>query len=191
MMLLRREPREVYRVYSEDEFFECAAADEPSVATATGAERRHRAAGVTMLLAAVGAVGGLIAIASLTPAARSGRRTGGLLAAARPSAASRLQSALVWRQSANAAGLRPRSAPPRQMPRAHRSRRVTAPARGTVAARSHNRVARVPAVPILAPAQQRLQVVAAAGRVEVATSAPVGRNPSPSRSGASEFGFER
>jgi hypothetical protein len=108
MTLLRRAPREVYRVYSEEEFFACVDHDERFAPTAAAGERRmHRVAGVTVLLAATGAVGGLIAITSLSPGAGARRRAGaGLLAATRSFMHSQTARAHVWRESSSADELR-------------------------------------------------------------------------------------
>jgi len=191
MTLLRRAPREVYRVYSEDEFFECAAADEPPAATATGIERRRRDLGAAALLASIGAVGGLVAIASLTPAMRSGRGRGGLLAATGSFAASRLQGRRVWRQPAEHARPQPASASSR--PAALAVTRASGPvgrARARIAPRSHDVVAHEPTAPILAASAESSQL-AAVDRAAVSASTAAGPAASPPRGGASEFGFER
>jgi hypothetical protein len=106
MTLLRRAPREVYRVYAEDEFFASQVADETFAVPSRGADRRLlRLAGGAMLLAAVGAVGGLVAITSLSSAPRVGRRRGsGLLAAAGLRGSSPLAGARVWQQPTSAPG---------------------------------------------------------------------------------------
>jgi hypothetical protein len=106
MTLLRRAPREVYRVYAEDEFFASQATDETFAESSPGADRRLlRLAGGAMLLAAIGAVGGLVAITSVSSAPRVGRRRGsGLLAAAGLRGSSPLAGARVWQQPAAAPG---------------------------------------------------------------------------------------
>jgi hypothetical protein len=79
MMLPRRAPHEVYRVYSEAEFFDGAAGMELfTAATASGAgERRlRRLVGAAMLAGAVGAMGGAAVLASSRPTRGSGRRAG-------------------------------------------------------------------------------------------------------------------
>jgi hypothetical protein len=81
MTLLRRAPREVYRVYSEAEFFDGAAAGLELFTSANapgGAERRlRRLAGAAMLAGAVGTMGGAVVLASSRPTRSSGRRAGG------------------------------------------------------------------------------------------------------------------
>jgi hypothetical protein len=106
MTLLRRAPREVYRVYDEEEFFARADRDECFGSTgASGEPRLRRVAGVTVLLAAAGAVGGLIAITSLSAATGARRRVGARrLATTGPPASARAASARaaaahVWRAS--------------------------------------------------------------------------------------------
>ncbi len=83
-MLLRRAPREVYRVYGEEEFFATAADERSEPTDGAGEQRLQRVAGATVLLAAAGAVGGLIAITSLSTAA--GARPAGGRICSRPCA---------------------------------------------------------------------------------------------------------
>lgn len=75
MTLLRRAPREVYRVYSEEEFLADPLCDERTgtLDAAAGARRLNRIAGATVLVAAAGAVGGLIAW-TITPSIAGNRR---------------------------------------------------------------------------------------------------------------------
>jgi hypothetical protein len=99
MMLLRRRPREVYRVYSEDEYLDGAGAEvgaglevaavgtwppaaEPA-RKAAGERRLRRVAGVAMLAGALGAVGGLVVMTSSWTNRGAGRRPGSLVAAVR------------------------------------------------------------------------------------------------------------
>jgi hypothetical protein len=145
MTLMRRAPREVYRVFSEEEFFERAAADEPQAQAAAGAEHRLRVLGAGTLLAVVGTVGGLVAIAALTPAMRSGRRTGGLLTATGSFAASRVHATRLWREPF----ARPRSRKRSSRPTA---RALTGVARG--AAQTRETVG-VPAGPVASPPPRR------------------------------------
>jgi hypothetical protein len=74
MKLLRRAPREVYRVYSEDEFFADTTPHAEHVeAPSPGSTERQlqRLAGATVLLVTVGVVGGMIVLTSVsTPASR-------------------------------------------------------------------------------------------------------------------------
>jgi hypothetical protein len=75
MRLLRRAPREVYRVYGEAEFFADAGPAAHPEPEADGVSERwlRRVIGTTLLLAAAGAVGGVVASAG-TPSAPSARR---------------------------------------------------------------------------------------------------------------------
>jgi hypothetical protein len=81
--MLRRAPREVYRVYDEEEFLADAPYDERADASHVGAgePRLKRLATVTLLLAAVGALGGLVVLAGASSVAR-GRRRGARTSAA-------------------------------------------------------------------------------------------------------------
>jgi hypothetical protein len=91
MTLLRRRPREVYRVYSEEEYLGGAGtqlggiagwhAAEPELA----AHRLRRAAGVAMLAGVLGAVGGLVCLNLAWTHGGGATGRGSLLAAARPS----------------------------------------------------------------------------------------------------------
>jgi hypothetical protein len=79
MTLLRRAPREVYRVYSEAEFFDGAAGVEvfaPATATGAGERRLRRLAGAAMLAGAVGTMGGAVVLTGSRPTRGSGRRAG-------------------------------------------------------------------------------------------------------------------
>jgi hypothetical protein len=198
MTLLRRAPREVYRVYGEEEFFALAARDErfePSAGTVK--RRRHRAAGATLLLAATGAVGGLIALNSLSAVTGARRRAGaGLLTATRSLASSRAPRAEVWSEAPSAGGSR--RARLREQRGAWRAGRLSVvsgmstrrpvrtgqPARAVPRASASERAAagggrtRSPQMAVAALAQP-MQVTASAA------AAP------PQRSGQSEFGFER
>jgi hypothetical protein len=93
MTVLRRAPREVYRVYGEDEFLARVAdhRDVEPAAPASAQRLLHRVAGTTMLLAAAGMVGGLVALTSLSSGAGSRRwiATGLLVAGGARSAQSR------------------------------------------------------------------------------------------------------
>jgi len=78
MTLLRRAPREVYRVYDEDEYL-AGATWEPGVESASAKIpadlRRRRALSAAILLGAVGAVGSVIALNSLSQSRVASRRT--------------------------------------------------------------------------------------------------------------------
>jgi hypothetical protein len=85
----------VYRVYSEEEYLndagpdlatigECSPAAVQPVSRGTGERRRHRVAGVAMLVGAVGMVGGVVAVNALrTHGTAVGAGHGSLLAATR------------------------------------------------------------------------------------------------------------
>jgi hypothetical protein len=85
MKLLRRAPREVYRVYGEAEFFADAGRVSPPErepeADSVSERWLRRVIGTTLLLAAAGAVGGVVASAPSAPGARRGMRSS-LVAAA-------------------------------------------------------------------------------------------------------------
>ena len=194
MTLLRRAPREVYRVYGEEEFFAAAARDERFELTGgRGERRRHRVAGATVLLAATGAVGGLIALTSLSAATSARRRVGaGLLTATRSFASSRATRVQVWRERPS------RRLSPAELrepgPRSARPDSASCPRTSTRRPVSTGQPAR--AVPRASPPERRPRgggraqspqmAAAAAQPVQVTASAAP-----PPRSGQSEFGFER
>src|SRR5580692_272813 len=100
MTLLRRAPREVYRVYSEAEFFDGPADTElftPTHASGAGERRLRRLAGAAMLAGAVGTMGGAVVLAGSRPARGSGRRAGngGAQALARARLVTRVQTQLA------------------------------------------------------------------------------------------------
>jgi hypothetical protein len=191
MTLLRRAPREVYRVYGEREFLAGACYDEcfDAVPSQAGEGRLQRIAGATMLLVAIGAVGALIAIASLWSATGDGHRVGaGLLAVTGSLLSSRIARAHVWRERADPGASRHRrvrelqadrrSAQELQVDRVRGvrlalARRASAPARASAVA------SRVAGAPI------ELAVPASVAPPTVRASAE------PAQSGQSEFGFER
>jgi hypothetical protein len=77
MSLLQRTPREVYRVFDEDEFL-VRGADQLGNHSAppVAAERRlRRILGATVLVAAAGAIGGLLAVAGVLSVSGPRRRT--------------------------------------------------------------------------------------------------------------------
>jgi hypothetical protein len=76
MTLIRRAPREVYRVYSEAEFLADPLCDEQvrNIDATAGVRRLNRIAGATVLVAAAGAVGAMIAWTSTPSIAGSRRR---------------------------------------------------------------------------------------------------------------------
>ena len=198
MTLLRRAPREVYRVYGEQEFFACAPGGEHVEATmpAIGVRRLHRVADATMVLAAMGAVGALLAIATRS-AAGDGRRVGaGLLAATGSLGSSRGSRTHVWRGLANADadGPRKRSAPARpadrarqvelarQVDRARTSHRASARPRAGAVAKHHA------SAPIEPAPQASVSGMTAQASAESPQPGPPAQVRQP---GQSEFGFER
>jgi hypothetical protein len=112
MTLVRRRPREVYRVYSEEEYLNGAGAELAGVGEwpagveparhGSGERRLRRVAGVAMLTGAVGAVGGVVALNG--PWARHGaeRGTEGLVAATHTKAVRRPASMALDSQAAPA-----------------------------------------------------------------------------------------
>jgi hypothetical protein len=189
MTLLQRAPREVYRLYDEQEFFAQGAGEEPFLTGAPEARTRwlHRVAGATVLLAVTGAVGGVIAVAGPPSATGGGRRarsslraaTGSLLAA----------RARVWHAPTGARGLRLRSS---QAALAREGKHARALAVAVNGAREQARSLASAAAPRLPSAPVDGEALASVAR-NVA-SAPAGmaspsaalRQPQPS-----EFGFER
>jgi hypothetical protein len=101
MTLLSRTPREVYRVYSEDDFLADPICGEPlqRSGAAAGSRRLHRLAGVTLLIVAASAVGGSIVLTSVQSLAEGRRRVRARSeAASEPLAAVRASRPSVWRQ---------------------------------------------------------------------------------------------
>jgi hypothetical protein len=203
MMRVRRAPREVYRVYSEEEFFggdELIAggvADERDVSSAGGADQRwHTAAGVTIAAAAIGAIGGVVALTWGASAPRDGRRaTTGLLAAAGSLAPSHLAGTHVWRGPSNAEDPRPRGVTMRRIAAAKPSRRAGTPVRAARARRSPGAGVREQVTQTVAMTRASYEAAAvreprgSTGAVP-ATSAPA-QPQHPTHPAVSEFGFER
>jgi hypothetical protein len=190
MTLLRRAPREVYRVYAEEEFLADTRCDEPlqTVGAADGVQRLHRIAGATALVAAAGAVGGLIALTGLQSLAGSRRRERQRPAAVTAlTASTRATRPSVWREPGG------RGRPGRGLvghhaqPGAARVRRARA---REVAPASDSAPARERALaPESAPAPQSAPVQATAPSGAARAVAAVAA--APRQSGAAEFGFER
>jgi hypothetical protein len=184
MTLLGRAPREVYRVYGEDEFFAGPGLATPIEAPSSRAERGlHRAAGATVLVAAVGAVGALVALTSFSSTTRAGRRVGsGPLASTNSIAASRSTSTHVWHEPAGANGSRRRRMG--EPPRLH-AMRVAGP---ILTADHHARVEVVDRA-----GSPPVELADASGSSEMAAGpAPQqGASSGVTRPGPSEFGFER
>ncbi len=200
VMLPRRAPREVYRVYDEDEFLDGAGDGEffepvepvepvklaePAASAGTGERRLRRLAGAAMLVGAVGTVGGAIAINISRPARGAARRIS-------PSSpvATRSYITTTTRASASvhpsAAGNHVSSAQvPPSHPAAHASHgggRRRRAGRKDVAWRGHARGARRNAA-----VGQGLATPAMLARSEVSVSEPA----APPRAEHAEFGFER
>ncbi|HTA33241.1 MAG TPA: hypothetical protein VK721_07435 [Solirubrobacteraceae bacterium] len=191
MTLLQRTPREVYRVFDEDEFL-VRGADQlgNSPATPVTAERRlRRIVGTTVLVAAAGAVGGLLAVAGVFSVSGARRRAGIRLFAATvpPSSSSRVETLggrhLTAPKGSRDAGVRRRSK------RVAVSRRARLDVRsvGERRAVSGPIGGRAPALAVVAAPRSR--------SVEAAPSAgdtpPALDGPQLHRSGRPEFGFER
>ncbi len=215
MTLLRRAPREVYRVYDEDEFFASAGIGQCGEAPAPELEgRAHRVAGVTVLLAAVGAVTGLVVITSLSPAARAGRRAGARLSADGDAVgSSRPASTRIWSGAADAGGSSIGDAATHVAPgrggdsatlarrvemvrRAAAARPATGSSKAAVARRLDAAVVHAPSVPSTAESSSAAvsmtasATTAAGGSPGAGTSGAVASSGA-ARSGQPEFGFER
>jgi hypothetical protein len=76
LALPRRAPREVYRVYTEDEYLRGVDGGLPDIAglPANGQNRLRRIAGAALLMGACGAVGGVLALGGFAPATGAARR---------------------------------------------------------------------------------------------------------------------
>jgi hypothetical protein len=188
MTLARRAPREVYRIYDEEEFLaedwvECLHAAPPQRAQGGEERRSGRLAGVAMLCAATGVFGGVIVVSRLS-SAKSSRRT--LDRAVRATATAligpaRVTRTRVWQARALAGG--PSHEP---QPRSHRleadSRRRPGEARHESPGSPRHPVA-------VAVADAQAPTATQLARAE---SPPLARASSAGRSSApAEFGFER
>ncbi len=191
MRLLGRAPREVYRVYSEEEFFAYVDGDERSEpAGAAGERRMQRVAGVTVLLAAAGAVGGVIAITSLSATTGGRRRVGaGLLAVTRSLMSAQATRTRVWRELPGSDGSRQPSLHELGVAR-HTSRvmlmRRERARRSAAAARLVN-LSKAAATVAVREQSTTIAVAAPAQPVRVTASAAV----TSQQPGQAEFGFER
>lgn len=184
MTLLRRAPREVYRVYDEQDFFAADAREEHFQAEVqdTGVRWLQRAAGATVLLAVTTAVGGVVAVAGTRPVRGAGRRTGASLLAATGSRVA--VRARVWRAPAGSGGPRRQSSPVR---RARGVRPAGARATGATGPRTKARPRLASASPRLRPVQGEAAETPASVARPVAVSASAGVHAP----GPPEFGFER
>jgi hypothetical protein len=174
MTLLRRTPREVYRLFDEDEFF--AGADRVErrerAITPPGGRRLRRIAGTTTLLAAMGATGGVIALNRMVAVGGAGRPlTSGMLAGLGSSVPSRVGPRRAWPHAGAARTRRLGSA------RRQTSRVATTTLSPPATAVDSEQPQRVTPAPRLTPAAQPDRAARTSS--------------SPQRSGQSEFGFER
>ena len=200
MTLLRRPPREVYRVYTEEEYLNGAGL-EPAVALAevwpvaaariaAHARRLHRVVGMALLAGAVGTVGGVVAANNPWAHRGVGRRPGSLVAEAR---SPRVVRSRITRSSVLA---RPVVA--------HRSTRLPARPHGGVAV-VVDYAPSAPAGGVVAPsASEHGSAAAPPVGAGTTTASPADEAPAPvatasaatERAGAgagsrAEFGFER
>ena len=189
MTLLQRRPREVYRVFEEDEFLAASTHEFRAMPAAPGASqwRVRRIAAAAALVAATSALAGLLAIAEMLPVSSNRRRTIVPLLAGRGSAAApaRLSTHVGARAAQHQPTLsaRARAADGRELStRARRLRRPRLGRRSVLARRVASRTLRL-----------------ALAQVAVPRSAPVAPAPASLTVGASEppsadrpeFGFER
>jgi hypothetical protein len=181
MTLLRRAPREVYRVYSEEEYL---AAGEDQLASAErwqrsltispddGERRLRRAAAAALLFGTVSVVGGVLVLNSVPPSRGAARRLGADVRTVR--------GALV---AASGHSMRAR------VSAAHASGTVDVPGRGS----AHRgdvarRKASGQASPELPQAHETVQAQGATVEIaQVGAGAPA----APERVARNEFGFER
>jgi hypothetical protein len=170
--LLRRHPRELYRVYAEEEFFAGARTGEGLSGELTPPQledrRRRRLAGAVLLAGAVGTVGGVVVI-NREPRARDGARRPGLgsqAASTRPRRAARTLGEEITRPLSHSLAPARRRRPGPTDPAA---RRMLADSVTADAVDGRTTVVR-------APTGVRSSAVSSAG---------------PPRSPGAEFGFER
>jgi hypothetical protein len=191
MTLLQRRPREVYRVFDEDEFLLGATHEHRALSARTpGAERRaRRIVAASALVAAAGALTALVALANILSVSGPRRRPGSRLSAATassgatPSSSTHVGTLAALRHPMRFGGSRAVGA-------GVRSRRIRSRRRARADARSLLKRG--------GPRRTLALVVAAAPRrTSVTPAAPAGRASSAaggSQSLASdrpEFGFER
>jgi hypothetical protein len=199
MTVLRRAPREVYRVFGEDEFLARVAdhRDIEPAAPASAQRLLHRVAGTTMLLAAAGMVGGLVALTSLSSGTGTGTRrriVAGLLAAngsrsAHPRPSVRLAPAEVWREAAGARRYHRRGAQERTSSRERALRRASRPTQRSLDRPEPPVITADRTVPVADEAQTRSAPIDAVTSTSSAGATAVASQPR--RSGQPEFGFER
>jgi hypothetical protein len=199
MTLLRRAPREVYRVYDEEEFLageawiECpqSACPDTEERDGGGARARHLAV-AAMLCGAVGAVGAVIVISSLPPANGSRRVVASLRATVVAPVLARASRTRIWqaRTVANAPGRESRQGSPRA---AAGSRPSQVQARREIP--GSPRQADVAIEVDVPPSADARPVTASSAAepsaVEPATTASSATASSAGRSARAEFGFEQ
>ena len=177
MTLLSRAPRQVYRVFDEQEFLaeDWIDALQPACSgeELTGRERRHRRlVGAAMLCSAMGAVGGIVVVNYLSPVTRSRRSLDrGLHTAAEAIGPARVLPTHAWRASVLADG------PGR---RSQHGGRVEA------ARRARLGDARAVAIEVDTQAPDSVRRVAANLQPPRASASAAGVSPA-----RAEFGFER
>jgi hypothetical protein len=198
MTLLGRAPREVYRVYGEEEFLEGvdlvdghrprARAEESCRAMPAvprpGERRLRRLAGATLLVGAVGSAGALSAVSGLLSTRGAGRRLGGSLrasvaAAGGLSVGSHPSRGRIGRARSMARSRR-ELRPARQLQPRHRAAGVRRPASPQGAGRASLEL------PAQAP-QHAYEAPVSEGRSAAIASVPAGARRPPHV----EFGFER
>lgn len=199
MTMLRRAPREVYRVYGEDDFL-ARVADHQDIepAAPASAERLlHRVAGTAMLLVAAGMVGGLVALTSLSSGAGTRRRIATRLLAVdgsrgAPSRRSaRVAPAEVWREAAGADGTRKHGARERTTSRTLVPQRAEEAGRLPLDRPEPRVISPDRTVPVADEAQPRsAPIEAVTSTTSSAVATAVASQPQRS-AGQSEFGFER
>lgn len=191
MTLVQRRPREVYRVFDEDEFLVRSDDERRAMPpTPVAAERRlRRIAGATVLVAAAGAVCGLLVAPAVFPVSGTRRRTAVRLFAATvlPSSSSRLVKVagrqLTVSRGSRGAGLR------------ERSKRVDVSRRSRPALRSIGQRRAVSGA--TGGPTRALAFVTARRSTSVETAPSAGHTPPPvagpplQHSDRPEFGFER
>jgi len=213
VMLLRRRPREVYRVYTEEEYLNGAGSElagarewpemvEPAGKGAGERRRLRRAAGVAMLAGAMGTVGGVVATNGSRAHDGTGRRPGNMVAAT--SSKRIVRAPLIARSTgtpSRSVATRPPQATSRRPPQAT-SRRV-APAgrhRGAAGTRLplHPREGVASVVENSSGASaDRAPVVVVVTTTPVAsadvstTAGSTGASAASAGAGRPEFGFER
>jgi hypothetical protein len=176
LILLRRAPRTVYRVFDEEEYLSGSGEEECFTAPASGAHRRlRRAASAAMLVGTVSAIGGLVTLSDVWPVRGSGRRLGvGLRDLAGALISPRAARTHDWRE-------RERARRPREGARAAGAAvRAGGPVQPSGRRRTPGRSASAPAP--RAPTDTALVALA---RSTVGQSVPL------ARAGQAEFGFER